>query len=68
MKKYNGLKIYSDTTMWTGDIKITIDYDKYKADSVWDGLKGYFTNTKYKRTCSRKLPAAMACGKSVSNF
>jgi len=28
-----------------GDVKITIDYDKYKADAAWDGLKGYLTNT-----------------------
>jgi len=30
-------------TLW-GEIKVTIDYDKYNADSVWDGLKGYVTN------------------------
>ena len=28
-----------------GEVKITIDYEKYKADSKWDGLKGYLTNT-----------------------
>jgi transposase len=28
-----------------GDITITIDYEKYNADSIWDGLKGYITNT-----------------------
>lgn len=28
-----------------GETKITIDYDLYKADCVWDGLKGYLTNT-----------------------
>ncbi len=28
-----------------GDIKISIDTDKYKADANWDGLKGYLTNT-----------------------
>ena len=28
-----------------GEIKVTIDYEKYNADSVWDGLKGYVTNT-----------------------
>ena len=28
-----------------GQVKITIDYEKYKADSKWDGLKGYLTNT-----------------------
>jgi transposase len=28
-----------------GEIKVEIDYDKYKQDSQWDGLKGYLTNT-----------------------
>ena len=28
-----------------GETKISIDYDKYKEDAVWDGLKGYRTNT-----------------------
>ena len=28
-----------------GKINITIDYEKYKDDSKWDGLKGYLTNT-----------------------
>jgi transposase len=28
-----------------GKISITIDYEKYKDDSKWDGLKGYLTNT-----------------------
>jgi len=28
-----------------GDTKVEIDYEKYKADSKWDGLKGYNTNT-----------------------
>ena len=28
-----------------GEVKITIDKEKYKADSNWDGLKGYSTNT-----------------------
>lgn len=29
-----------------GDISIDIDYDKFKHDEIWDGLKGYITNTK----------------------
>jgi transposase len=29
----------------TGDVTISIDYQKYEADSVWDGLKGYITNS-----------------------
>ena len=28
-----------------GDIKVTINYDKLEADTRWDGLKGYLTNT-----------------------
>lgn len=28
-----------------GTVKISIDKEKYKADSKWDGLKGYLTNT-----------------------
>lgn len=27
-----------------GDLTVNIDYDKYKADGQWDGLKGYLTN------------------------
>lgn len=29
-----------------GEAKVSIDYQKYNADKVWDGLKGYITNTK----------------------
>lgn len=29
----------------TGDVSITIDYDKFENDKVWDGLKGYITST-----------------------
>lgn len=29
-----------------GDVTISIDYDKWKDDAKWDGLKGYITNTK----------------------
>lgn len=28
-----------------GEVTIDIDYDKFKKDNVWDGLKGYITNT-----------------------
>ena len=28
------------------EVIIEIDYDKYNQDQVWDGLKGYVTNTK----------------------
>jgi len=29
-----------------GDIRIEIDYERFEKDKVWDGLKGYITNTK----------------------
>lgn len=29
-----------------GEVTIKIDYEKYKADAIWDGLKGYVTNTR----------------------
>lgn len=32
-----------------GEASVSIDYEKYQADSVWDGLKGYVTNTKLPR-------------------
>lgn len=28
-----------------GEMMVKIDYDKYKADARWDGLKGYLSNT-----------------------
>lgn len=36
---------YNKYLKLSGEIDITIDYEKYEADSVWDGLKGYVTNT-----------------------
>jgi transposase len=29
-----------------GEVTIEIDYDKFNNDKIWDGLKGYITNTK----------------------
>lgn len=29
-----------------GSIALTIDYDKFEKDKMWDGLKGYVTNTR----------------------
>ena len=29
-----------------GEVTISIDYRKYESDSIWDGLKGYITNSK----------------------
>jgi len=36
---------YNKYLKLTGEISIEIDYEKYHADSKWDGLKGYITNT-----------------------
>lgn len=45
-KKHINNRGYNKYLKLIGDVKITIDYIKYDADSVWDGLKGYVTNTK----------------------
>jgi len=37
---------YNKYLKMDGTINITIDYEKYKTDSKWDGLKGYLTNTR----------------------
>ena len=37
---------YNKYLQLTGEVQISINYDKYKADQQWDGLKGYITNTK----------------------
>lgn len=37
---------YNKYLKMNGAINITIDYEKYNADSKWDGLKGYLTNTR----------------------
>lgn len=39
-------KGYNKYLRLIGDVTIEIDYDKYNNDQVWDGLKGYITNTK----------------------
>lgn len=36
---------YNKYLTLSGDVNISINYEKYEADSVWDGLKGYVTNT-----------------------
>ena len=33
----------------SGEVNISIDYNKFEADSAWDGLKGYVTNTHLSR-------------------
>jgi len=37
---------YNKYLRLTGDISIEIDYEKYEHDQIWDGIKGYITNTK----------------------
>ena len=44
-KKHINNKGYNKYLILKGEINIAIDYEKYKMDSKWDGLKGYFTNT-----------------------
>ena len=36
---------YNKYLKMEGDVKISIDMDKYEADAVWDGVKGFVTNT-----------------------
>src|ERR1035437_3393864 len=31
-----------------GDVSIEIEYQKYEQDALWDGLKGYVTNSQLK--------------------
>lgn len=38
-------KGYNKYLKLDGEIKVSIDYDKFKKDAEWDGLKGYLTNT-----------------------
>jgi transposase len=37
---------YNKYLRLTGEITIDIDYEKYNYDQVWDGLKGYITNSR----------------------
>jgi transposase len=39
-------KGYNKYLKLTGDIQVSIDYEKYHSDARWDGLKGYITNSK----------------------
>ncbi len=36
---------YNKFLKMEGDLKVSINYDKFEADAKWDGLKGYLTNT-----------------------
>ncbi len=39
---------YNKYLKMDGEVSICIDYKKFDNDKVWDGLKGYITNTKLK--------------------
>jgi transposase len=39
---------YNKYLKMDGEIKISIDKEKFERDNLWDGLKGYTTNTKMK--------------------
>jgi transposase len=44
-KKHINNKGYNKYLKLEGEVLISIDEEKYRADSGWDGLKGYVTNT-----------------------
>jgi transposase len=44
-KNHINNKGYNKYLKLTGEVAISIDYEKYKADSCWDGLKGYVSNS-----------------------
>lgn len=48
-KKHINNRGYNKYLKLTGNVNITIDYEKFNADSIWDGLKGYLTNTRFSR-------------------
>lgn len=43
-------KGYNKYLAMKGNVSIEIDYEKYENDGLWDGLKGYITNSKLKAT------------------
>lgn len=47
-KNHINNKGYNKYLKLKGDIEVEIDYDKFKEDEKWDGLKGYLTNSKLK--------------------
>jgi len=40
---------YNKYLRLSGEMNISIDYQSYHTDVIWDGLKGYITNTKLSR-------------------
>lgn len=47
-KNHINNKGYNKYLKLKGEIEVEIDYDKFKEDEKWDGLKGYLTNSKLK--------------------
>ena len=47
-KKHINNKGYNKYLKLIGKVTVEIDYEKFKEDKKWDGLKGYMTNTKLK--------------------
>ena len=45
-KKHITNRGYNKYLKLDGEVTVAIDYEKYKDDAKWDGLKGYLTNTK----------------------
>ena len=45
-KTHIGNKGYNKYLKLSGEITLAIDYEKFRADAKWDGLKGYLTNSK----------------------
>jgi transposase len=44
-KKHINNRGYNKFLILRGNVEVSIDEDKVKEDSLWDGLKGYITNT-----------------------
>ncbi len=45
-KKHINNRGYNKYLKLSGEVHISINYEKFNADSAWDGLKGYITNTR----------------------
>ena len=44
-KKHINNRGYNKYLQLSGEVVVKIDYDKIKQDAMWDGLKGYITNS-----------------------
>lgn len=44
-KEHINKRGYNKFLSMEGEVKVSIDYDKFESESKWDGLKGYLTNT-----------------------